>query len=238
MMNRKVLDAFAVIGAVATVLSVGVAWYYGREALRSPGVAVQGVDELIDSQDEQAAVSREIRDAVTPVDEIAALSSRGYSIDGPSFFRALRAGDKTSLDLFCAADISPLKVYISNFDVKDLSAEVVRTLRNCSYITIEELCSLPIGDTGDWGGRPGMKYDEETTVALCGRSAYRDAYQRWERAAAAYDERLVVACQERLDQFAEEHEKWGGHSASAMSDQMYLSNTEFGRDCARVGVPM
>lgn len=235
MLNKRLSDVFTVIGVVATVASVAVGIYYGQKALRSPGVVVQGIDELVASQDRQSSISEEIRDAVTPVDEIAALSARGYAMDGQSFFRALSAGDVISLELFCSAHASPIRAYIVNFDGRVGSPEIVRVLKDCSFIDLKSICALPIEDI-DTQGRPRMSYKEETAIALCGRPAYEAAHARLEKAASDFDARTAIACQEKRKEFSDRHEKWGGHSPTAQTDQIYLRSTPFGQTCARLGI--
>lgn len=218
---------------IGTFFGVGVSIYYGYRAMNDPGVTVDGVDELLVSSQQQTQVAGEIRDAITPLDEVEILAGRGYAIDLQGFQRALRSGDQTSIALFCRAPISPLTKSYWAIEPFEMTDKLSSLLRDCSAVDIDALCELDDSRTYP-GGRPSFPFKQDIVSKLCSASVYREKQQIYENRLATFEADLADDCRAKMAMMAEKMRKWGEGSAVETDFIMFQSDYSF--SCESVGV--
>ncbi len=225
---KEMVDAvFRFIGVVTAVVGVGATIYYGQKALSPPGVVVTGVDDLVGSTEKQNETSLGILKAVTPADPIAALAKRSYSIDRIGFSRAFRAGDVSSIALYCEADISPLVGSFYALQGARVSERMADLVKDCSAVDLDRVCDLESPYINSV--RKSFGYDKDAVEKICGRAVYRDALARFEAEKAQWVSNMKERCRRKLAE-------WAGRDSSL--EQFLASGSLLESQCASVGVPL
>ncbi|MBY5989804.1 hypothetical protein [Roseovarius atlanticus] len=164
-MNKRTVEVFSVIGAIATVIGVAVAVYFGYRSLSQPGLEVQGISELVDEARKGNEISGDILDAVAAKDPIEALSRRGYDWTRVDFFRALRTQDETSVALYC--DAGPVNVFKGDLGLlwttKDIPPARIATLGDCAAFDSRSVC-----ENDDYLTASAREFDWDAYIELCG----------------------------------------------------------------------
>lgn len=240
-MNRKIVDAFAIAGAVATLVGVIVAGYVGWRQLTDPGTVVQGIDRLVENSERQIEVSQDIRNALTPADAFEALAKRGYKVDRQHFRQAFAVGDERAIDLFCQAATTPIVDSYFFFKDFDLPDDAGSRFAECSAIDLKKICSFPT-TYHQFSDAPIFIYEPDVAVPLCGEAAFRAAVQQHADRTVAYEAELKIKCQEMSERLRRKSEQGqlGLYNARSDYDVAVVANrySGFFTKCGNLGAPI